>query len=51
MRILAILCLLTLAGCGAAALPFRVSADVVRVVPVAGDVAAVPLDATGEVID
>ena len=40
-----------LAGCGAVALPFRVTADVARVVPVAGDVVAAPLDATGDAID
>ena len=34
-----------LAGCGAVALPFRVTADVARVVPVVGDVVAPPLDA------
>jgi hypothetical protein len=40
-----------LAGCGAVALPFRVAADVASVVPVAGDVVAVPLDAAGDAID
>jgi uncharacterized protein YceK len=40
-----------LSGCGAVALPFRVTADVARVVPVAGDVVAAPLDATGDAID
>ncbi len=43
-------CLL-LAGCGAVALPFHVTADVVSVVPVAGDVVATPLEVTGDVID
>jgi hypothetical protein len=38
-------------ACGAVALPFRVTADVARVVPVAGDVVASPLDATGDAID
>jgi hypothetical protein len=52
MRGLALLLIcISLAGCGAVALPFRVTADVARVVPVAGDVVAAPLDATGEAID
>jgi Family of unknown function (DUF6726) len=38
-------------ACGAVALPFRVTADVARIVPVAGDVVAAPLDATGDAID
>jgi hypothetical protein len=40
-----------LSGCGAAALPFRATADVARVVPVVGDVVAAPLDAVGDAID
>jgi hypothetical protein len=40
-----------LAGCGAVALPFRVTADVARVVPIVGDVVAAPLDAVGDAID
>jgi len=52
MRILGLLLICTsLAGCGAVALPFRVTADVARIVPVAGDVVAAPLDATGDAID
>lgn len=52
MRLVALLLIGTaLAGCGAVALPFRVTADVARVVPVAGDVVAAPLDATGDAID
>ena len=52
MRVLALLLICTsLAGCGAVALPFRVTADVARVVPVAGDVVDAPLDATGDAID
>ena len=42
---------LFLTGCGAVALPFRVTADVARVVPVAGHVVAVPFDAVGDAID
>ena len=48
--ILLVTCLL-LSGCAVVALPFKVTADVVSVVPVAGDVVAAPLDATGDVID
>ena len=40
-----------LSGCGAVALPFRVTADAARVVPVMGDVVAAPLDAVGDAID
>jgi hypothetical protein len=52
MRVLALLLICTcLAGCGAVALPFRATADVARVVPVAGNVVATPLDAAGDAID
>ncbi|MEL6766644.1 MAG: DUF6726 family protein [Pseudomonadota bacterium] len=47
----ALLACLVLSGCGAVALPFRVTADVARVVPIAGDVVAVPFDAVGDTID
>ena len=40
-----------LAGCGVAAAPVRGTSAVVKVVPVAGDVVAAPLDATAGVID
>jgi hypothetical protein len=40
-----------LAGCGLVALPVRATSAVVKVVPVAGHVAAAPLDATADVID
>jgi hypothetical protein len=52
MRVLALLLIcISVAACGAVALPFRVTADVARVVPGAGDVVAAPLDATGDAID
>jgi hypothetical protein len=52
MRYLAMLAwLLALTGCGAVALPFRVTADVARIVPVIGDPIAAPLDAVGDAID
>ena len=40
-----------LAGCGLVALPFRATSAVVKVVPVAGHVAAAPLDVTADAID
>ena len=40
-----------LSGCGVAALPFRATSAVVKVVPVAGNVVAAPLDVTAGVID
>lgn len=46
-----LLACLALAGCGAVAFPFRVTADALRIVPVAGDALAVPFDAAGEAID
>jgi hypothetical protein len=52
MRLGAVLLIcLVLTGCGLVALPFRVTADVARIVPVAGDVIAEPLDAVGDTID
>ena len=41
----------SLAGCGVAAAPVRGTSAVVKVVPVAGDVVAAPLDVTADVID
>jgi hypothetical protein len=49
MLILAIAASLT--GCGVVALPVRATSAVVKVVPVAGDVVAAPLDVTADVID
>ncbi|WP_395673036.1 DUF6726 family protein [Inquilinus sp.] len=40
-----------LGGCGLVALPVRTTSAVVKVVPVAGHVAAAPLDATADIID
>lgn len=40
-----------LAGCGVVAAPARVTSAAVKVVPVAGDVVAAPLDVTADVID
>ena len=41
----------SLAGCGVVAAPVRGTSAVVKVVPVAGDVVAAPLDVTAAVID
>lgn len=41
----------SLAGCGIVAAPVRGTSAVVKVVPVAGDVVAAPLDVTADVID
>lgn len=40
-----------LAGCSVAAAPVRTTSTVVKVVPVAGDVVAAPLDVTANTID
>ena len=41
----------SLAGCGVVAAPVRVTSAAVKIVPVAGDVVAAPLDVTADVID
>jgi hypothetical protein len=46
-----LLACLVLAGCGAVAFPFRVTADAARIVPVVGDPVAAPFDAAGDAID
>lgn len=40
-----------LGGCAVVALPLRVTASVVEVVPVVGDIVAAPVDAVADVID
>lgn len=49
--ILLLVAVLGLAGCGVVAAPVRGTSAVVKVVPVAGDVVAAPLDVTADVID
>jgi hypothetical protein len=49
--VLVLLGCLALTGCGVAALPCRVGAAVVSVVPVVGHPAATPLNACASVID
>ncbi len=52
MRVLAAtIALLILPGCAVVALPFRVTGEVLDVVPVVGPVAAAPFKAAGDVID
>jgi hypothetical protein len=42
---------LSLSGCGLVALPFRVTGDVLSVVPVIGKPLGAPIHAVGDVID
>jgi len=42
---------LALAGCGLVALPFRVTGDVVKVVPIVGKPVGEPIHAVGDAID
>jgi len=52
MRTLTILAVcLMLAGCGVVAAPCRVTSAALKIVPVAGHVAAAPTDACAQVID
>ena len=50
MAIVVVACL-SLAGCGLVALPFRVTGDVLSVVPVIGKPLGAPIHAVGDVID
>jgi hypothetical protein len=43
--------LITLSGCSVLAAPCRISAAVVKTVPVVGKAVAVPLDACADIID
>jgi len=53
MRRVAILalCCLPMLGCGLVAAPCRVGSAALKIVPVAGQVAAVPTDACADAID
>ncbi len=52
MRVLAAMTLMfSLSACAVAALPFRVTGEVLDVVPVVGPIAAAPFKAAGDVID
>jgi hypothetical protein len=48
---LLLLAAVTLSGCGLVALPFRVTGDVISVVPVVGKPIGAPIHAVGDVID
>lgn len=51
IRVLSCLLLLAVAGCSVVAAPVRMTSAVVKVVPVVGDAAAAPLDASADIID
>ncbi len=51
MRWIVFAALLGLGGCGLVALPFRVTGDVLQVVPVIGKPLGAPFHAVGDVID
>jgi hypothetical protein len=51
MKIVMIISMLSIQGCGAVALPCRISADVLRIVPVIGEPIAQALDACGDIVD
>jgi hypothetical protein len=49
--LISVILLVTLSGCSVLAAPCRISAAVVKTVPVVGKVVAVPLDACADIID
>jgi hypothetical protein len=49
--ILSAIAIVTLSGCSVLAAPCRISAAVVKTVPVVGKVVAVPLDVCADIID
>jgi len=49
--VMLILAGLSLSGCGLVALPFRVTGDVLSVVPVVGKPLGAPIHAVGDAID
>lgn len=51
MKIVLLVAILALSGCGLLAAPCRVGSAALKIVPVVGDVAAAPTDACGDVID
>ena len=51
LRLAPLLLLLALSGCGLVAFPCRVGSAALRIVPVVGDVAALPMDGCAAVID
>ena len=51
MKIVMIISMLSIQGCGAVALPCRISADVLRIVPVIAEPIAQAFDACGDIVD
>ena len=51
MKIVMIISMLSIQGCGAVALPCRISADVLRIVPVIGEPISQAFDACGDIVD
>jgi hypothetical protein len=51
MKIVMIISMLSIQGCSAVALPCRISADVLRIVPVIGEPIAQAFDACGDIVD
>jgi hypothetical protein len=51
MKTVLIISMLLIQGCGSVALPCRVTADVMRIVPIIGEPVAQVLDACGDIID
>ncbi len=49
--VMLVLAALSLSGCGLVALPFRLTGDVISVVPVIGKPIGAPIHAVGDVID
>lgn len=50
-KVLLVALALSLSGCGLVALPFRVTGDVISVVPVIGKPIGAPIHAVGDAID
>jgi hypothetical protein len=51
MKTVIIISMLFIQGCGAVALPCRISADVIRIVPIIGEPVAQAFDACGDIVD
>ena len=50
-RVVLLLSLLILSGCGLAAAPCRVTSAALKIVPIVGHAAAAPTDACADIID
>jgi hypothetical protein len=51
MKTVIIISMLFIQGCGAVALPCRISADVIRIVPIIGEPVTQAFDACGDIVD